>query len=777
MSSSNHYLAHSPSQSGRQDPVPLHLLRVADRAACYAEALGASGEARLAGLLHDLGKYGRLFQKRLQGVERGIDHWSAGAWTALTKYGRQGLASALAIEGHHLGLQPADKESLRRLDPTGEHPLGLRLSENDLDLLLKRFGDDELRLPGPEEIAESLYPGLNSPCAAAMLDVRMLFSALVDADFIETEAHFQAGPDGRASYRKPGPKLKPRQALSALAAYLEKLAARSEASDKVNRMRDDLLRACLEAGQYPQGLFTLSAPTGAGKTLSMLAFALKHAQKHGLRRIVTVIPYLSIIEQTALEYRRVFKPEADPSWPSEYVLEHHSLAGTRGPELTDDGQEQGPGRARLLAQNWDAPLVVTTSVQFLESLFANRPSACRKLHRLAQSVIIFDEVQTLPLHLVIPTLAALSHLAERYRATVVLATATQPAFGQLDEKVKKMAASGWNPRPIAPPELKLFARTKRVKVAWPDLKERTPWSELVEELAARDQVLCVLNLKRQAWKIMDELKEKDDQGLFHLSTNMCPAHRRQVLKEVRRRLDPDRPEPCRLISTQCVEAGVDLDFPVVYRAFGPLEAMAQAAGRCNRGGRLDRGLVRVFRPEKDNRRLYPDGAYQRAASVTRTLLQARQTQGMDIDDPDLFEDYYKHLYLFAQPDKLDAKLRGAIERQDFVETAKKYRVIAKNAINVLVPYETERYLELAEEVRRTGLTGPWLARARDHAVSLFRPRESDPLWDWLESVPTGPTNRRSVSEEWFIYDCQGRENHYDPVKGLVPPESSDLLIA
>ena len=565
-------LAHSPSKDGsRIDTVADHLKAVSERAAEYAAAFGADAkeEARLAGLLHDLGKYGELFQKRLRGEAEHIDHWSSGAWYALDVFKHRGLAAALAVQGHHIGLQQAAKDALRKLNPATWDPRmheGRRLSTPGVGAA------DELHLPAADALPESLYDHAIAHHAATMLDVRMLFSALVDADFIETEAHFDAR-NGEKQYRGTGSALEPARALNVLLTHIEEVARESQAATGVNSLRQDLLNACLNKASDPQGRFTLTAPTGSGKTLSMLAFALKHAAHHNLRRVVMVIPYLNIIDQTAKVYRRVLGDE--------YVLEHHSLAGMRG---DDDIHDVGENRQAELSENWDAPIVVTTSVQMLESLFANQSKPCRKLHRLAQSVILFDEVQTLPTGLAVPTLATLSRLVERYQATVVFATATQPAFSHLHDKVKEYCACGWQPEEIVPAALRLFDRARRTKVVWPEPERRTGWDELAGSLASDDcrRSLCVVNLKRHALELFQKLRERkvDEDSLFHLSTNMCPAHRKVVLDEVRQRLNDGL--SCRLVSTQCVEAGVDVDFPVVYRAWGPFDSIAQAAGRCNR---------------------------------------------------------------------------------------------------------------------------------------------------------------------------------------------------
>lgn len=766
------YLAHSANYHGNSELLCQHLQDVGRRAGDFAADFNAKKEAELTGLLHDLGKYGNLFKKRLEGEVRGVDHWSPGAWAALMNYKQKGIASAIAIQGHHIGLKQADRDALQELNPAklqANHPQSLKLSEANYVTLIQRCMADGLNLPTPDNICESIYEGINTRFpAASMLDIRMLYSALVDADFIETEAHFQGGTDGRKRYREKRPNLSPKRTLFYLQTYLDELATESKASSDVNQLRANLLNACLETAHAPQGVFTLTAPTGTGKTLSMLSFALAHAVHHKLRRVIIVVPYLTVIEQTVKEYRKALAEITGTEDTKHYILEHHSLAGIRNPDAGEgdqDMEDEFRRRARLLAENWDAPIVVTTSVQLLESLFSNRPSACRKLHRIASSVILFDEVQTLPVSVVIPTLATLSHLAERYRTTVVFATATQPAFTHLDVHVKTYSKAGWQPKEIVPQELNLFEHAKRTKVEWPELDRPKSWEEIAKWFADQDQALCIVNLKKHALRLFKELQANGVEGLFHLSTSMCPAHRQIVLEEVRRRLI--KKEPCRLISTQCVEAGVDLDFPIVYRAFGPLDAIAQAAGRCNRNGRSKIAPVHVFFPEDEG---YPDGTYRQAASVTRILLKRHGAESMDIHNPEIFNEYFRELYSLAKPELKKPELLNAIKRQDFVQTAELYRVIEKEALNILVPYDLDIYRGLKEEVRQAGLNRKWIASARPYTIGLFRPKRDAPISTYLVPVPLG---RGKSADDWFIYT---KPEHYHADTGLVPPEGMECLI-
>jgi len=540
-----------------------------------------------------------------------------------------------------------------------------------------------------------------------------------------------------------------------LSTHIEVLLKRVDASETTLSLRKDLLDACLQTAQSEPGLFTLSAPTGAGKTLAMLAFALKHAKLKGLRRIIMVIPYLSIIEQTVSDYRSIF----NDAFGDEYILEDHSLSDSgdkEGKEGGADDQGEHGARRRALAENWDAPLIVTTSVKFFESLFTNKPGRARKLHRIAQSVILFDEAQTLPSKLAIPTLAALSHLASsRYKCTVVFATATQPAFTHLDREVEKLGGAGWKPREIAPPALELFERARRVKVAWSKPDERLSWDELARRLEELPQSLCVVNARKSAQALSKEFSIKDRNDVFHLSTYMCPAHRKKVLDEVRARLKSGA--PVRLVSTQCVEAGVDLDFPVVYRAFAPLESITQAAGRCNRNGLLSVGDVFVFYPEEDG---YPKG-YEQAVDITKILLKEIEEDSLDVDitSPELFNRYYRKLYDIARTHE-NQEIGDALDARSFVEVAKEYRLIKNNTVNALVPYDPAAFKSMRDEVEAKGISASWIRRARKHTINIYH----NELDSRFVPIPVMARGRGGEESGWFYL---GDETCYDLKLGLA----------
>lgn len=770
----DNFFAHSKNSADQQHLLADHLKSVGKIVDCFTRELSWNEEAVLSGQLHDLGKYGDLFQLRLQGKAHGIDHWSAGAWLSIVEH--RSIAAALAIEGHHIGLQHLNINHLKALDPKKlslNHPLQLRLSENDPSVLKSRIEADGILLKTRDNTKhkQTLDSGIGP-----MLDIRMLFSALVDADFLDTEAHFNGDEKGKR-YRELGPVLEAEKALETLLTHIEKIRQKGTTSTDVAEVRTSLLKDCLSAASSGTGLFTITAPTGSGKTLAMLAFALKHALENNLRRVVIVIPYLSIIEQTAAVYRSILEPH----FGENYVLEHHSLAGTgKEPDGKMDDDEGRSGekttaerQRKLLSENWDAPIIVTTSVQMLESLFSNRPSACRKLHRLTHSVILFDEVQTLPRGLVVPTLAALSHLVDNYGSSVVFATATQPAFEHLDSAVKSHCKSGWRPYEIVCRASSFFKRMNRVKVSWESPDNGIGWDILAERIRQTKQVLCIVNLKRHAqslWKFLG------NENAYHLSTNMCPAHRQDVLHTVRTRLNENR-TVC-LITTQCVEAGVDVDFPIVYRAYAPLDSIIQAAGRCNREGKLQVGHVYVFQPLiENNEREFPDHSYGQAAQITKMLF--RQVGGGDnmrIDNPDFIKDYYQKLYDISKPEmsKPTMELTGFVKAGSFPDVAKQYRLIKQDVINVLVPYEPmiSEYNRLSDEAERIGLTSQWIRDARFLAVSLYRPKPDDTVWDVLIPVKTGVRKIRGEGD-WFIYAVK---DHYHPQLGLVPSGALNIWI-
>jgi CRISPR-associated helicase Cas3 len=545
-------------------------------------------------------------------------------------------------------------------------------------------------------------------------------------------------------------------------------------------MRATLLNSCISAAKTRQAAFTLSAPTGSGKTLAMLAFALQHALENpSISRIIVVLPFLNVIEQTAHVYREAFK-----DFPAGYIVEHHSLAGTypRAASESDDNEDCAAHRERLAAENWDAPIIITTSVQFLESLFADRPSACRKLHNIVGSIVLFDEVQTLPAELAIHTLSALSRLIERYGTTVVFATATQPAFSSLHLKTLEWCQQGWTPRPVIAPELEaeLFRSARRVRFHWPHPNERLSWEVLSDVMLTKKtkQALCVVNTKNQALELTTTLRNKvsreDRSAVFLFSTNMCPQHRRDRLAEIKSRLYKHL--PCFLVATQCIEAGVDISFPVVFRAWAPLEAIIQTAGRCNRNNEFypEKGECHIFTPTEEK---FPMGFYGSVTALARAYVDSLDARSKEfLDDPAVIEKYYATVYdvldLPTSSSSRYKKLSEALKSADFPDVAANYRLISQDTVNLVVPYGKGQ--ELKDEVLSTGLNADWPRRAQTYSVAVRRPKQGDPLWDIIEPAPIFKRGERLESEDWFLCTTNAK---YDSLTGLEVSLGNDFCEA
>lgn len=566
------YYAHSTE--GEEENWQLlkkHLENVSHRAGIYASCFGAEEWGELAGLLHDGGKYSDDFQDKLKGMNLNVDHSTAGAQIASELYGNRGCLLAYVSAGHHGGLPNGGSDA-------DEASLMGRLARNlpNYDAFYK------------EILLQPQLPRLNlgrsdKPGFSLSFFVRMLFSCLVDADFLDTEKFYTKEKN---EIRKKFPDIKTLNYK--LEQYIYKISKKAK-SPIIKRERAHVRACCRQAAKKEKGLFSLSVPTGGGKTLSSLEFALRHACKHGMERVIYAVPFTSIIEQNAAVFREALGDDA--------VLEHH-----RNYDFEED--ENNPNyKHRLAAENWDAPVIVTTNVQFFESLLAYKPSRCRKLHNIANSIVILDEAQTLPDRLLLPCLAILEELLLRYGATIVLCTATQPHLEKLWSKELQATE-------IIPDSERLYeVLSKRVTVITAGILKD---EELAKKLAAQKQVLCIVNTRKHARTLYKLLPEAE--GNYHLSAYMYPKHRSDKIAEIRQRLAEGK--TCRVISTQLIEAGVDVDFPVVYRAIAGIDAIAQAAGRCNREGIGGQGEVWVFIPEQG----VPEGWFQRMAALGEKVL-------------------------------------------------------------------------------------------------------------------------------------------------------------
>ncbi len=690
-----------------------HLRAVAGLAAQCADSYGAEW-ARLAGLWHDLGKYRPGFQRYLraasgaeaenahiEGSAGRVSHSTAGALLACERFGTAGRVLAYLIASHHAGLYDwnSDESSL-------EARLASEASRAELAEALAQV---------PPEILDhgGFVPNLRAipgGSAGFALWLRMLFSALVDADFLDTEAFMD---EGKAAARGGWPDFGALR--TAFDAHMAGLAA--DAPDTpVNRLRARILAQCRAKAAEKPGHFSLTVPTGGGKTLAAMAFALDHALIHGQRRIIYVIPYTSIIEQTADVFRRIF---------GDAVIEHHSNAES------DPSRENL--RSRLACENWDAPIVVTTSVQFFESLFAARTSRCRKLHNIVGSVVVLDEAQLLPPEFLKPILGVLNLLTRHYGVTVVLSTATQPALARQEyfdsqrnleglDDVRELMQGG--PQVETPDEL--YRDLKRVNVRLPaDWQKRTAWEELVAELTAHESVLAIVNTRRHAAALHALLPE----GTLHLSALMCGAHRADVIATIKARLKAG--EPTRVVSTQLVEAGVDLDFPVVYRALAGLDSIAQAAGRCNREGRLSGlGEVVVFVPPEDA----PPGLLLKGQQACTTVLYGHAGDALDRR---LFEPYFQHFYSQRDRDKEKEiecllTLNSKTLSINFRSAAGKFRLIDDaDQASVIVRYRGPHGQDATvdqrlAQLRRDGAER-WLLRALQRYTVSIRQRDAQRL--------------------------------------------------
>jgi len=630
-----------------------HLLSTGRLASEFASHFDASGLAEVSGRLHDVGKYAQRFQRKLYGETLRVDHSTRGAQIAVQRYGQLGKLIAYGIAGHHAGLANGRDSGART-------PLQVRLNDDDLSPLEASW-KHEVRLSTSLHLPASFKPRAGREHFQLSMLGRMLFSSLVDADYRDTE-NFYSQVEGSRKERTDFP------SLEILRDELNKTLGSFKADTEVNKLRHHILTHCQERAALPPGLFSLTVPTGGGKTLTSLSFALDHAIRHGQRRVIYVIPFTSIVEQNAAVFRDALGSHGDAA-----VLEHHST-------FQEDGSQnpESLAKLRLAMENWEAPIVVTTAVQFFESLYAARPSRCRKLHNIASSVVILDEAQTLPLPLLRPCVAAIDEMALNYRASVVLCTATQPALKAQDEFKGGLS----DVRELAPDPLRLYEALKRVQ-----LKHVGPLSDeaLAEMMLFREQALCIVNNRRHARSLFERIS--DEPGAYHLTTLMCAKHRSSVLEMVRDELKAGR--PCRLVSTSLIEAGVDVDFPTVLRAETGLDSIAQAAGRCNREGKraVAESEVLVFSVGDE---------WPTPTELTQYAQAARFIFRQFPDDPmslDAINAYFRELY-WQKGDQdldkhqlLDRVKAGQLDNIPYEWMADKFRMIESTMIAIIIPFD------------------------------------------------------------------------------------------
>lgn len=722
-----------------------HLNKVARLSAAKSEEFQSSGWGMAAGLWHDLGKYRGAFQKYIRdasGYEREnahiespqrVTHSTAGAVHAINQWPSvPGYIIAYLIAGHHAGLP----------DWSGNRgSLQFRLQEAGAEY------SEAMAAPIPEYVLRANQPDV--PASARSTDsislwMRLLFSCLVDADFLDTESYM--APE-RVNQRGRLPQLSELHPV-----FFERMNQLQKAADDtpLNNTRKVIFDACQKNAAETPGIFSLTVPTGGGKTLASLGFALEHARLHDKSRIIYAIPFTSIIEQNAGVFRQFLGEEA--------VLEHHSSLDV------DPGSENAG--SRLAAENWDAPLIVTTNVQLFESLFASRTSRCRKLHNLVNSIVILDEAQQIPRDFHEPITRAMQQMSDHFGVTWVLCTATQPDLGRQIDAFGGVLHTGLdNIREIIPSPAELAVRLERVVVEMPsDPDEKTSWESLAQQLTQEDCVLVVVN-KRQDARMLYELLH-DEGDTYHLSANMCAEHRSRILVEIRQKLSERRAgseAPLRVVSTQLIEAGVDVDFPVVYRAMAGLDSIAQAAGRCNREGRLESGRVVVFQPEQ----LPPPGFLRQGAQVTLKLLRSGQLN--EPLSPQAIQAFFSDLN--TQGDRDKHGICGLLKAESssdaplaiqFREAADKFRLIDDKGIGVVVPFCPEGDGETPVD--------QWLSMLEQDGSRKWVHRKLQRY-----SVTLPESLARQLYGMGAIYERAGKfvveSSHYHPVWGVQAPDS------
>ena len=691
-------------RSGREQvEVKDHLYAVGKLSKEFGSQLGMEKEAEIAGTVHDAGKFTDKFQDVLEGEASRIDHARVSAaflWWFLIKTSKYtGKETKEHISGKFTNTNYAPIfEAINAHHGTLLCYNQLRYSLCECMTAQKWLeGNDgkEVALTGEEnykalkeifceELPEWKRISLRNMTLCEeerMLWSRLLLSCLVDADYTES-----AIEDGELIPEPP--KCDAENWLKRLHAYRAELARNSTADEKLNALRNELFETCGKAGDNAPGIYTLTAPTGTGKTLALLHFALRQCCKNGQERIIIVLPFITLTEQNAMEYRKILG--------NDVLLEDHSQC-----QLTDE--------QRKFAQRWDRPVIVTTSVRFFEGLFAAKAPNLRKLHRLANSVIIFDEAQSLPAELfpaTLKTIQALCNLPKK-NVTMLFSTATQPDYRSIPNLT-------WQAMEICPNYAEMYQKLRRVQVTWRILpNERMSWEEIAQKMAAQRSICTIVNMKKHAKKLFDALQLVcESESIFYITTELCPAHRRAVIEQVKKRLHDGL--PCRVIATQCIEAGVDLDFDSVFRALAPLESIIQAAGRCNRNGRHpEGGQVLVFLPDEDN--LYPDNWYGKAAMLVKEL---NDEKTIDLMNPSDIQRYYQQLFRRL---KGADKLNEAIKAQDYAGVEENYRIIKNDGVQVLVPYEPEnnRFEQLKTEALEHGVTAEWMRKAAPLCVTVY----------------------------------------------------------
>lgn len=702
------YLAHVSEDKTREQTILEHLSGTANLAGQFAAEFGFEDWGYCEGMLHDIGKYSLKFQDRLQGSEIRVDHATAGAQVCNAQGGCYQILG-YCIAGHHAGLP--DRKSSMYTTPEASY-------EGKMKKRLENYQDyrQDVEIP---QIKTQLFPMKNQKRMSFSLNffIRMLYSCLVDADYLDTESFMQDGRTLRQESTKLGVLWERFQCHINKKEWLENTDITS-----INGRRTEILRHCMEMGAEKKGAFLLTVPTGGGKTVASVAFALRHGVKHEMKRIIYVIPYTSIIEQNAQVFREILG--------NENVLEHHSSVDY---EATEELRPM-----QLASENWDKPVVVTTSVQFFESLFSNKPSKCRKLHNIANSVIIFDEAQMLPNDYLRPCTAAIEELVEHYGCSVVLCTATQPALG-------RFFSQDIDFRELCPRVQDQFSFFRRTRIQQLGIISQ---EELLDRLRKERQALCILNTKREVQQVYEQLK---GENVYHLSTLMYPVHRKRVLAEIRERLEVGK--SCLVIATSLVEAGVDLDFETVYRQVAGVDSIIQAAGRCNREGNkgLEESCTYVFQL-KEARKV---PRQEQQMDVAQMIIREHS----DIAGLEAIQEYFERLYDFRGNALDKKKIMEQLEEDPliFATIAKQFRVIEEATKTIFIPKE-ERAKEILTELGPKGATRQLMREAGQYCVNVY-----ENIFKQIYGAGMLRTISEDLKEDFFVLV---REEDYSEEMGL-----------
>lgn len=730
------YIAHK-DESGREQTVKEHLNNVAQLSSAFSDVFGEAEMGQLIGLYHDIGKYSHDFQRYIRLPEekqiRGsVDHSTAGTQYVLQQPGKsldanlEKMAAGFAIAGHHGGIP----DQGTKIDNDGKK-LVVRLKRQISSDFKEGMKSDALPvLTFPDTTINIHYlsdlfrknASVSDREFSFMAYVRMLYSCLVDADYLDTESFMKDGQVNRGRF-EPLSKLRDR-----VDAYIEPFFS---PKNSLAVKRTEILKECIAAGDSAEhSLYQLTVPTGGGKTISSLAFAMHYAMavQPKRQRIIYVIPYTSIIEQTADVFRRIVGENQ--------VIEHHHQVS-----WDDVNEEDSP--KRLATENWDAPLIVTTNVQFFESLFSNRSSKCRKLHNIANSIIIFDEAQMIPIGFLKACMEIIRELTDRYHCTAVFCTATQPSLGEFFPEDRK-------PVEIVSHQEENYLTFRRCKISM--MQETWDMSKLIDELGKQEQCLCIVNRKKTANQLYDRLPSE---GRYYLTTNLYPNHRREVLKKIRQRLKEGK--RCRVISTSLVEAGVDFSFPMVYREMAGLDNIIQSAGRCNREHERhpEDSRTVVFRLEEESK--LP--AYITQQACEAAIVAAKY--GNDIDLPDAIHEYFQGIHQIKNLDT--AGIFGLLENghEPFIEVADRFKLIKDDTISVFIPQawdteEVDMLRDLSERIRNGYASRQDMRKAGSYTVSIY-PDKYKSLLDAGKLV--------QVADDYAVLIDL---SVYDKEKGLLP---------